>query len=132
MMAKVFKRADATPLGLPGRNSFEIVSGTKGSNSSTLRLVEIAVPVEGEALREFHHHPACEECIVVLSGEGTTHTEHAQYQLQPGDTLLIPAGERHVTRNTGSQPLMLLCFFPVADIAPVSAQPISGKKSVTS
>ena len=130
-MAKIFKRADATPLGLPGRTSFEIVSGTKGSNSSTLRLVEIPVPVQGEALREFHHHPDCEECIVVLSGEGTTHTEHAQHQLQSGDTILIPAGERHVTRNTGDQPLMLLCFFPVADITFGANSPTSGTRSPT-
>ena len=34
-----------------------------------------------------------------------------------GDTILIPSGEKHATRNTGSEPLVLLCFFPVADIA---------------
>jgi oxalate decarboxylase/phosphoglucose isomerase-like protein (cupin superfamily) len=32
-----------------------------------------------------------------------------------GDTILVPAGELHVTRNTGSSPLRLLCFFPTAD-----------------
>ena len=30
----------------------------------------------------------------------------------------MPAGEKHVTRNTGEVPLMLLCFFPVPDIVP--------------
>jgi oxalate decarboxylase/phosphoglucose isomerase-like protein (cupin superfamily) len=33
-----------------------------------------------------------------------------------GDTLLIPAGEAHVTRNTGAEPLVLLCFFPTAQV----------------
>jgi oxalate decarboxylase/phosphoglucose isomerase-like protein (cupin superfamily) len=28
----------------------------------------------------------------------------------------MPAGEKHVTRNTGNEPLVLLCFFPSADI----------------
>ena len=32
-------------------------------------------------------------------------------------TLLVPPGEKHVTRNTGSETLVLLCFFPVAEIA---------------
>ncbi|MDB5584355.1 MAG: hypothetical protein JWR80_9531, partial [Bradyrhizobium sp.] len=33
-----------------------------------------------------------------------------------GDILLVPAGEKHMTANTGSEPLVLLCFFPVADV----------------
>ena len=32
-------------------------------------------------------------------------------------TLLVPPGEKHVTRNTGKETLVLLCFFPVAEIA---------------
>jgi mannose-6-phosphate isomerase-like protein (cupin superfamily) len=30
--------------------------------------------------------------------------------------VLIPAGEMHMTRNTGEVPLVLLCFFPVPDV----------------
>ncbi|MFL5050580.1 MAG: hypothetical protein ACJ8D4_11975 [Xanthobacteraceae bacterium] len=30
--------------------------------------------------------------------------------------VLIPAGEKHMTRNTGTEPLVLLCFFPVPDV----------------
>jgi mannose-6-phosphate isomerase-like protein (cupin superfamily) len=115
-MARIYKRAEATPLGLPGRRSFEILSGAQGSNSSTLRLVEIPVSAPEDALRSFHHHRDCEECIVVLSGEGTTHTENSEFPLKSGDTILIPAREWHVTRNTGKEPLLLLCFFPLADI----------------
>jgi len=37
--------------------------------------------------------------------------------LKAGDTLLIPAGETHVTRNTGAETLVLLCFFPVARVS---------------
>jgi mannose-6-phosphate isomerase-like protein (cupin superfamily) len=115
-MATVYKSEDATLLGLPGRKSFEIVSGAKGSHSVTLRRVEIPVPWSDGSSRGLHSHRDCEECIVVVSGEGTTQTENADYALKPGDTILIPAGEGHVTRNTGSQPLVLLCFFPLADI----------------
>jgi oxalate decarboxylase/phosphoglucose isomerase-like protein (cupin superfamily) len=42
--------------------------------------------------------------------------EAAAEALRPGDVLLIPAGEKHMTANTGSEPLVLLCFFPVADV----------------
>jgi quercetin dioxygenase-like cupin family protein len=117
MMARVFDQAQAKRLGLAGRASLEIVSGEQGSRAVTLRLVEIPVQQPGEIPRGPHLHRDVEECIFVLSGTGTTHTENGEHTLKPGDTILVPAGEKHVTRNTGSEPLMLLCFFPVADVA---------------
>ncbi len=44
-------------------------------------------------------------------GEGCTESDSGKHPLKAGDTILIPAGEMHVTRNTGSVPLLLLCFF---------------------
>lgn len=115
-MARVFKQADAKQLGLPGRKSLEIVSGEAGARGVTLRLAEIPVAEPGEAPRGPHHHSDFEECIYVLSGEGITHADSGEYPLKTGDTILIPPGEKHMTRNTGKSPLLLLCFFPVADI----------------
>ena len=43
------------------------------------------------------------------------HAESGEYPVRPGDILLVPAGEKHMTVNTGNEPLVLLCFFPVAD-----------------
>ena len=45
------------------------------------------------------------------------HAESGEYPVQPGDILLVPAGEKHMTLNTGSEPLVLLCFFPTADVS---------------
>ena len=122
-MASLFKLAEAKPLGLPGRKAFELVSGARGSRSVTLRLVEIGVPEPGEPVRAPHQHNDFEECIYVLSGEGTTFADSGEYPLRSGDALLMPAGETHVTRNTGTQPLFLLCFFPVADIRSGTEEP---------
>jgi quercetin dioxygenase-like cupin family protein len=116
-MAKVLTQAQAKSMGLPGRKSLEIVSGEKGSQAVTLRLVEIPVPRPGEALRGPHYHQGFEECIYVMSGEGCTEADSGKHRLKAGDTILIPPGEKHVTRNTGQEPLVLLCFFPVADIS---------------
>ena len=116
-MARVLTQAEAKQLELAGRKSLEIVSGEKGAQAVTLRLVEIPVPTPGEALRGPHFHNGFEECIYVLSGEGYTEADSGKYPLKAGDTILIPSGEKHVTRNTGNEPLMLLCFFPVADIS---------------
>jgi quercetin dioxygenase-like cupin family protein len=132
-MARLFTPESAKQLGLPGRKAMEIVSGEKGAQCVTLRLVEIAVAQPGEAPRAQHHHSDFEECIYVLSGRGTTFAESGEYPLQPGDTLLMPPGEKHVTRNTGSESLLLLCFFPVADITAGTQEPdvSSGKKTIS-
>ena len=115
-MARVLTQAQAKSMGLPGRKSLEIVSGEKGSSAVTLRLVEIPVPKPGDAVRGPHHHQGFEECIFVMAGEGCTEADSGKFPLKAGDTILIPSGEKHVTRNAGNVPLVLLCFFPVADI----------------
>ena len=122
-MARVFTQAEAKQLGLPGRKALEIVSGARGARGVTLRLAEIPVPHPGETLRGPHLHYDFEECIYVLSGTGTTLADSGEFPIKPGDTLLVPAGEKHVTRNTGTEPLLLLCFFPVADISKGTGEP---------
>jgi len=116
-MARVLTQREAKSMGLPGRKSLEIVSGEKGSQAVTLRLVEIPVPRPGETPRGPHFHKGFEECIFVMSGEGCTEADSGKHPLKAGDTILIPSGEKHVTRNTGKEPLVLLCFFPVPDIS---------------
>lgn len=115
-MARVLTQAQAKDLGLPGRKSLEIVSGATGSRAVTLRLVEIPVPRAGEPIRAPHYHGDYEECMYVMSGRGCTESDSGSHALGPGDTILIPPGERHVTRNTGGEPLVLLCFFPAARV----------------
>lgn len=115
-MAKVLTQAQAKSTGLTGRKSLEIVSGEKGASAVTLRLVEIPVPKPGDTARGPHYHQGFEECIFVMAGEGCTEADSGNYPLKAGDTILIPAGEKHMTRNTGKESLVLLCFFPVADI----------------
>jgi mannose-6-phosphate isomerase-like protein (cupin superfamily) len=114
-MARLLKQAEAKRLGLPGRSSLEPVSGEIGSQVS-FRIATIAAPQAGDKPRGPHLHRDFEECIYVLSGQGTMHAESGEYPVRPGDTLLVPAGEKHMTKNTGTEPLVLLCFFPVADV----------------
>ena len=114
-MARLLKQAEAKRLGLPGRTSLEPVSGEVGSRV-TFRIAEIAVQKPGDAPRGPHMHHEFEECIYVLSGRGTTVAESGEIAIAPGDIVLIPAGEKQMTRNTGNEPLVLLCFFPVPDV----------------
>lgn len=114
-MARLLKLADAKRLGLPGRSSLEPVSGEIGSRVS-VRIATIAPPQPGDKARGPHVHSDFEECIYVLSGRGTMCAENGKHDVAAGDMLLIPAGEKHMTLNTGAEPLVLLCFFPVPDV----------------
>jgi mannose-6-phosphate isomerase-like protein (cupin superfamily) len=115
-MARLLKQSDAKKLGLPGRTSLEPVSGEIGSRVS-FRIAEVAVPKPGDKPRGPHLHNGFEECIYVLRGTGVNHSESGQIPIEPGDIILIPANEKHMTMNTGTEPLVLLCFFPVPDVS---------------
>ena len=118
-MARKLTQAEGKRLGLPGRASLELVSGEIGS-ALTFRIVEIPVPKPDEVLRGPHLHHGYEECIYVLKGEGRTFSESGELAVKAGDVVLVPPEEKHVTRNTGKEPLVLLCFFPTPDIAPTT------------
>jgi mannose-6-phosphate isomerase-like protein (cupin superfamily) len=115
-MAQVYRAKDSPKLTLPGRTAIDLVSGPKGSKAVSLRLVEVPVQKPGESLRGPHVHKYFEECMYVVSGEGVTHTDTGSYPIKPGEAILVAAGERHVTRNTGNVPLVLLCFFPAPEM----------------
>jgi mannose-6-phosphate isomerase-like protein (cupin superfamily) len=114
-MARLLKQSEARKLSLRGRTSLEPVSGSIGSQL-TMRIAEIAVPQPGDPARGPHLHDGFEECIYVLRGQGLTITPTDQIPIKPGDIVLIPANEKHMTRNTGNEPLVLLCFFPAPDV----------------
>jgi uncharacterized cupin superfamily protein len=117
-MARVIAQRDARAMKLPGRRALEIIGLGTGSANSTLRLVEIDPDRPGVARRGPHVHHGFEECIHVLAGEGVTRTDSGEYKVSAGDTVLVPAGERHATYNTAASVLRLLCFFPINDIRP--------------
>jgi uncharacterized cupin superfamily protein len=130
-MARVFTPGAAKSLGLAGRTALEIVSGDSGASGITLRKVEIPVSSPGDSPRSRHVHNDFEECIYVLSGEGMTEADSGNYALKAGDAIVIPSGEKHATRNTGTEPLMLLCFFPVGNIRQGTAEPAAPSKDAS-
>ena len=115
-MARIVRAGEAKDLGLRGRVSKEIISGANGSDSVTLRLVEIPISAPDDPPRKPHSHSDCEECIHVLSGRGVFCTDDGEQKVGPGDTVLVPPRELHFMRNAGGSPLLLLCFFPVSDL----------------
>jgi len=41
------------------------------------------------------HTHTCEQLLYVTAGRGTLATEQDQYEVTPGDAIVVPAGERH-------------------------------------
>ena len=115
-MARLIKQSEAKRLGLPGRTSLEPVCGEIGSRV-TFRIAEVPVAQPGDKPRGPHLHDGYEECIYVLRGTGVNRSESGDIPIKPGDIVLIPANQKHMTLNTGTEPLVLLCFFPVPDVS---------------
>ena len=59
-----------------------------------------------------HNHPESEEILYVLSGEGEQMLDdHEPFAVNPGDTIYVPTGVFHSTRNTGWEPMRLLALY---------------------
>jgi len=59
-----------------------------------------------------HNHPESEEILYVLSGEGQQMLDDRDaFQVKPGDTIYVPTGVFHSTRNTGWEPMRLLAIY---------------------
>lgn len=56
-------------------------------------------------------HPANDQWIYVVSGEGEAIVQQVTHVLQPGVLLLVERGETHEIRNTGSAPLQTLSVY---------------------
>lgn len=114
-MVRHVRAGQGTRLDLPGRASTEIAAAGLGADATTVRIVEIAA---GSGPRAPHVHDGFEEVIHVLSGQGRFRTDAGVLEIGPGDTVIVPPGERHATEQVGDVPLRLVCAFPVADIRP--------------
>jgi oxalate decarboxylase/phosphoglucose isomerase-like protein (cupin superfamily) len=61
---------------------------------------------------ERHNHPESEEILYVLSGEGEQMIDDGKpFDVTPGDTIYVPTGVFHSTRNTGWEPMRLLALY---------------------
>jgi oxalate decarboxylase/phosphoglucose isomerase-like protein (cupin superfamily) len=59
-----------------------------------------------------HNHPESEEILYVLSGEGEQMIDDGDpFPVKPGDTIYVPTGVFHSTRNAGWEPMRLLALY---------------------
>jgi len=56
-----------------------------------------------------HHHRTSEEIYYVLAGEGVVAVGALQHRVEPGSSVLIPAGAEHCATCLSEEPLVILC-----------------------
>jgi len=60
---------------------------------------------------EPHRHSNCSEAIHVLSGRVEQRRDNSWMTLEAGDTILIPSGTVHQTRNIGAETAVLVIAY---------------------
>jgi len=96
-----------------------------GATGTTIRwLITNKDGRTGFAMRHFDIQPGghtplhdhdWEHQVFILEGSGTVQGGEEAKAFQPGDVIFVPPGERHQFRNTGEQPIRLLCLIPLPD-----------------
>ncbi|MEW6647854.1 MAG: cupin domain-containing protein [Pseudomonadota bacterium] len=66
----------------------------------------IVAPGQTTAL---HRHRQTEELYHISAGHGVMQLGGEEFVIGPGDTVCIPPGTPHAVRNTGGEPLRILC-----------------------
>lgn len=98
-------------LDLPGRRSADPVPRGYGTDYS-VRVVRVP-----PGPRNPHRHPATDEVTYVVAGRGVAWEDDESTAVGPGDLLVIPRGTPHATVAHGDTDLVLVCFFPAAELA---------------
>jgi mannose-6-phosphate isomerase-like protein (cupin superfamily) len=83
------------------------LAGTPTGNSVNQSLAEATVPPSAET--EEHYHGVTEEIYFFTAGSGVMKLGDEETTVAAGDTVVIPPGTPHKLRNTGTDPLKLLC-----------------------
>ncbi|WP_119166899.1 cupin domain-containing protein [Algihabitans albus] len=67
--------------------------------------------IDPDVTSEAHRHPNCTEAIHVLSGSVLQRRGDAWIELTAGDTILIPVGAVHQTRNPGPETAVMMIAY---------------------
>ena len=86
-------------------NKFVMTVDPVADKAPFLSVVEI---FEAGGKTPLHKHDHAHEMFYVLSGRGRAHCGGATYDMEKGDTLVLPPGMDHVVENVGSDRLYCL------------------------
>lgn len=103
----IIKRNQAAPFITADGSEIRELLAYRNSCIKNQSLAEATLAV-GTATTE-HYHPKAEEIYYIVSGRGRMKLEEEFREVEPGDAIAIPPGQKHKIWNTGTAPLVLLC-----------------------
>ena len=86
-----------------------LIDQQAGAPNFAMRHFEIA---PGGAT-PLHEHDWEHEAYI-LAGSGVVVNAEGESAFGPGDAIFMPPGERHCFRNTGDEPVAMLCLVPLS------------------
>jgi quercetin dioxygenase-like cupin family protein len=82
-----------------------LISDKDGAENFFMRRLEV------RGWTPYHSHTH-EHQVYILSGQGVLKGDGVEHDLAPGVFCWVPSGETHQFKNTGREPLSLLCLIP--------------------
>ena len=93
--------------GVPGVTIRWVIAEDDGAPYFALRVFEVQ-----PGCATLHHSHWWEHEVFILAGEGVVQHGEGETAVHPGTTILVPGGEMHCFRNTGSDMLRFICLIP--------------------
>ncbi|HWT24964.1 MAG TPA: cupin domain-containing protein [Solirubrobacteraceae bacterium] len=104
---EIVRREDRPPFITLDGSEIRELAGIPTGNAAQQSLAEATVFPGAETER--HYHRRSEEIYLFTAGEGRMALADAERDVRAGDCVVIPPGTPHRLRNTGAEPLVLLC-----------------------
>jgi quercetin dioxygenase-like cupin family protein len=86
-----------------------LIDDESGAPNFAMRHFEIA-PGGNTPL----HAHEWEHEVFILTGSGVVSSAAGDDEFAPGDVIFMPGGETHNFRNTGAEPVTMLCLVPLS------------------
>ena len=101
-------QADDVEQGAVGVKMRWLIDEKSGAPNFAMRHFEVA-----PGGRTPHHSHEWEHEVFGLSGEGVVVGEDGEKPFSAGVVVYMPPNEKHQFRNTGTEPLTMLCMVPI-------------------
>ena len=110
-MIKDIDKLQWQPVTMPGAQhvKFRVLIG-RDDQAPTFAIRQFEIEPRGYTPLHQHNY---EHEIIVECGEGVMKAGVDTHEIRSGQAILMPANQLHQFRNTGQQPLRLLCMVPV-------------------
>jgi len=105
----VVNERDVQEQELPGRMLRWVITPDTNGPSQCASCVIRVMP--GQCVRPAHEHPASEELLYIVSGNGEVLIDGESAIVSEGTEVFFPTGSVHMLRNTGQDEMKVVCFY---------------------